>query len=246
MTVPVWRLLLIRKEVGMRILVAFESSLYRDGLVSLIQTKGPFKRIDLASTLPEAIDAAKRLRPDVVVMSEKLLDRNGLEEVQALKAESPEVHFFILVENPTPKIFLEALRSGVRGYMQSNISSAELIESLVKVARGEVLICSSMLQYLLDDYLTYTTASVQPVWSNQGNLTTRELDVLYQLTLGASNQEIAARLYVTENTVKNHVHSILSKLKLNNRREAVSFAQQARFNFSTSKNATASIYSYEA
>jgi DNA-binding NarL/FixJ family response regulator len=209
----------------MKILIIDGSTLFRDGLASLIRSQGFFKEVALAASSSEAIDATNRLVPNVVVLPYRAAETSGIDILHSICSYMPEARFFFLVDQVDPAFFFSALNSGAKGYMQSNISAEELLTSLVKVARGEAVICGRMLNLFLDDFIHMDKQPRPSAFVvDEGHLTARELEVLYQLTLGASNQEIAERLFVSENTVKNHVHNILTKLKLNNRREALNFA----------------------
>jgi|WetSurMetagenome_2_1015567.scaffolds.fasta_scaffold380092_1 DNA-binding NarL/FixJ family response regulator len=217
----------------MKILIIYSSTLFRDGLASLIRSQGFFNEVRLAASITEAIDATDQMCPNVVVLPFKLGDISGIDILRAVRKYMPEARFFFLVDQVDPQYFLSAMLSGVKGYMHSSISADELLTALVKVAKGEAVICGRMLNVFLDDYIHMDKPVAPSAYVvDEGHLTARELDVLYQLTLGASNQEIAERLFVSENTVKNHVHNILTKLKLNNRREALNFAYRFRENIS--------------
>ncbi len=125
----------------MKILVIYGSTLFRDGLASLIRSQGFFNEVRLAASITEAIDATDQMCPNVVVLPFRLGDISGIDILRSIRKYMPEARFFFLVDQVDPQYFLSALRSGAKGYMQSSISADELLASLVKVARGEAVIC---------------------------------------------------------------------------------------------------------
>ena len=209
----------------MRILLVDDHVLFREGLVSLINGQPHFKVVGQAGSVPEAIAKTLELRPDLVLMDFSLPDGTGLDATQAILAEMPDVKIVFLTVHEEDDRLFAAIRSGARGYLLKNVPVTKLLAFLNGLERGEAAISSAMASRILEEF-----ARTEPVQRREraetGDLTIRELQVLQELSSGASNSEIAERLVIAENTVKNHVRNILTKLNLRNRREAANFVQR--------------------
>lgn len=215
----------------MNILIVDENNLFREGLCGLIRRQALFKEVGEANSVIKAIEVAAVLEPEVVLVSCYLPDGSGLDVIRSIQPIVPAARVVILTHVDDSEIFFAALHAGVKGYLSSNISSKELLDALTRIARGEAVIQGQLLDMLLEAFVQ--RGKEQNRHNSTSELTARELEVLNELVLEASNQQIAERLFLSENTVKNHVHNILSKLKLHNRREAISYAR-SRFSRSNS------------
>jgi DNA-binding NarL/FixJ family response regulator len=153
-----------------------------------------------------------------------LPDGTGLDATQAILADLPDVKIVFLTVHEEDDRLFAAIRSGARGYLLKNVPVTKLLTFLHGLERGEAAISSTMASRILAEF-----ARTEPARRRErvetGELTIRELQVLQELSSGASNSEIAERLVIAENTVKNHVRNILTKLNLRNRREAANFVR---------------------
>jgi two-component system NarL family response regulator len=209
----------------MKVLVVDDHALFRAGLISLFNSQPDFKVIGEAGNIREAIDQARALEPDLILMDLGLPDGSGIEAMDKILEMKPETKIVFLTIHESDEMAFTAIRHGAKGFLIKNIPVAKLLAALRALDRGELAISRVMLSYFLQEGLRLERKRL-PGQSSGDGLTMREFEVLTELSTGVSNQEIARRLYITENTVKAHVHNILDKLKLNNRREAANFARR--------------------
>jgi DNA-binding NarL/FixJ family response regulator len=208
----------------MRILIVDDHALFREGLASLLNGQSDFTVVGEAGSVREAVELARDLQPDLVLMDFTLPDGTGLDATQAILTERPEtIIVFLTVHEEDDRLFA-AIRGGAKGYMLKNVPVAELLSRLRGLKRNEVAVSPAMTSRIFEEFAQSYPAR-QPYNTVLTQFTTRELDVLQELTTGATNREIAERLFITENTVKNHMHRILNKLDVPNRRQAAHYAR---------------------
>jgi len=205
------------------LLVVDDHIILREGLVSLLDAQPDFHVIGEAGTVAEAVKMANELEPDLVLMDYGLPDGTGINATEAILKSRPESKIIFLTVHESDDELFGALRSGAKGYLLKNIPASEMINRLRGISQGEAALSGDMLNRILEEF----SRTQKPVAANESafnHLTPRELDVLRELARGASNQEIADKLFISVNTVKNHVHNILEKLEVDNRREAAKVA----------------------
>ena len=205
------------------VLVIDDHVLFRDGLISLFQSTPDFHVVDQAGTVKESIEKAFHHRPDIILMDFSLPDGTGLDATRAILDELPDCKIIFLTVFETDENLLTAIRLGAKGYMLKNVSSSSLIASLRALANGEIAMSRKMMSRVLE---FSRSLPLSPSHDLIAKLSPREIDILYELQNGASNMEIAQQLYLSENTVKHHIHSILEKLEVENRRQAGMIAKQ--------------------
>jgi DNA-binding NarL/FixJ family response regulator len=207
---------------GMRLLIADDHPLFRDGLRSLLEARG-IDVVGEAKNGREAVEQVHRLRPDVVLMDLSMPELNGLAATRLLSADYPEVKVVILTASEDDADLFEAIKSGAQGYIFKNLDSAEFFRLLEGVARGEPALTPGLARKLLSEFarpMTRTAAGEGP-----DALTEREQEILDLLIQGVtSNHDLAERLVVSENTVKYHLRNILDKLHVQNRAQVVAYA----------------------
>ncbi len=208
----------------LNILLTDDHILFRQGLVSLLNSQPGFKIIGEASSVKESIIKARELKPDLVLMDFSLPDGTGLDATQAILADRPGTNIVFLTVHEEDDRLFAAIRSGAKGYLLKNVPIARLLDLLQGIERGEAALSLAMTSRVLDEFARLESPR-EPTYAVPTKLTTRELEVLQELVSGATNREIAERFVIAENTVKNHVSNILSKLNLRNRREAANFAR---------------------
>jgi DNA-binding NarL/FixJ family response regulator len=208
----------------MRVLIADDHPLFRDGLQSLLRARG----IDVVAEVGNGRDAvaqANALRPGVVLMDLVMPELDGLAATRLLSAELPDVKVVILTASEEEANLLKAIKSGAHGYMLKNLDAAEFFELLEGVARDEPALTPSLARKLLAEFGRPPSPARQARAPDV--VTDREREVLGLLVQGVtSNRELAERLVVTENTVKYHLRNILDKLHLQNRAQVVAYAVQ--------------------
>ena len=201
-----------------RILVVDEHLLFREGLTSLFRSTSDFEVVGSAGSVYEAISLARELRPAIILMDFSMPDGTGVDATRAILAELPQCKIVFLTMHESDDKLFEALRAGAKGYMPKNTPSPDLTASLRALANGEMALSRQLMSRVVEEF-SHTTRS-----ETNGNifskLSARELEVLQELENGASNQEIAQHLFLSENTVKHHIRSILEKLQVSNRHEA--------------------------
>ncbi len=218
----------------MRILIVDDHVLFREGLVSLLKAQPDITVVGEAGCVHEAIAMARELGPDLVLMDFGLPDGTGLDATQAILADQPEINIVFLTVHEQDDRLFAAIRSGAKGYLLKNVPVSRLLTYLRGVEYGEAAISGAMATRILDEFARLGPGR-QSGQAEVRELTSREIAILKQLATGATNREIASRLFISENTVKNHVGNILSKLNLRNRREAARFAHRHGLTNSSSK-----------
>ncbi len=209
----------------MRILIVDDHILFREGLTGLLRSQPDMEVIGECGTLNDAILQALQLKPDVVLMDFSLPDGTGLEATRAILTELPQTQIIFLTVHDNDDRLIAAIRAGAKGYLLKNLSVNKLLASLRALERGEAAISRIMMARILKEFAqSHLPSNGTP--SPLVGLTSREIEVLQELADGITNQEIATRLFISENTVKNHIHNILEKLNLHNRREAIEFARK--------------------
>lgn len=206
----------------MRVLIADDHPLFRDGLRSLLGARG-IEVLGEVANGREAVAQAHALQPDLVLMDLAMPELDGLAATRLLSAELPEVKVVILTASEDDADLFEAIKSGAQGYVFKNLDSAQFFDLLEGVARGEPALTPSLARKLLAEFAR-PPLPARPTPAPDA-VTEREREVLGLLVQGVtSNRELAERLVVTENTVKYHLRNILDKLHLQNRAQVVAYA----------------------
>ena len=208
----------------MRVLIADDHALLRDGLRSLLEIHG-VEVVGEARTGTEAVELTGSLDPDVVLMDLSMPEMGGLDATRLISASRPAVKVVILTASEDDADLFEAIKSGAQGYLFKNVQADVLFSMLDAVGRGEPALTPGLARKLLGEFAR--AKAPQPRGHDPEALTEREHEVLGLLVQGiTSNRELAERLIVTENTVKYHLRNILDKLHLNNRAQVVAYAMR--------------------
>lgn len=203
----------------MKILVADDHSLFRDGLASLLESAG-FEVIGQVGDGRLATEMTLRLRPDLTLLDSEMPELTGLDALRRIRADWPEAAVVILTGAETDEELLEAVEAGARGYLSKNLRADEFIALLKGLERGEAALTRHTTGRLL---ALVSRANRRPA-DEIGRLTEREVELLCLLAEGRSNKDIALALSLSENTVKYHIKNILQKLAVHNRTEAAAHA----------------------
>jgi DNA-binding NarL/FixJ family response regulator len=201
-----------------RILVADDHPVVRDGLVAMLGTQADFEVVAEASNGQEAVEKAAAFQPDLVLLDLEMPGMDGVEALKALQARCPSMRALVFTAFDADERILRAVRAGAQGYLLKGAPREELFQAIRVVSRG-----GSLLQPVVASKLL---KHMSHGGSQAPALTGREMEVLALLGQGKSNREIAEALVISERTAKFHVSSILSKLGAANRTEAVSIAVQ--------------------
>jgi DNA-binding NarL/FixJ family response regulator len=207
----------------MRVLIADDHPLFRDGLRSLLEARG-IDVVGEATNGREAVEQTRRLRPEVVLMDLNMPELGGLAATRLISAEQPEAKVVVLTASEDDSDLFEAIKSGAQGYLFKNLASDAFFRLLEGVARGEPALTPGLARKLLGEFAR-PPAPAAPAVEGPQALTEREREVLDLLVQGiTSNRDLAERLVVTENTVKYHLRNILDKLHVQNRAQVVAYA----------------------
>ena len=205
----------------MRVLIADDHALFRDGLRSLLEAHG-ITVVGEARNGHEAVELARVHRPDVVLMDLAMPQLNGLGATRLLTAELPQIAVVVLTASEDDEDLFEAIKSGAQGFLPKDLEARHFFELLEGVARGEPALTPTLARKVLG---AFARPDPEPVASASEALTERERGVLELLVQGVtSNRELADRLFVSENTVKYHLRNILQKLHVQNRAQVIAYA----------------------
>lgn len=203
-----------------RVLIVDDHPLARRGIESILSEDPIFKVVGCAADGFEAVQKARELKPDVILMDINLPGQDGLAATRAIKEEMPHVRVVIVTVSDDAQDLFEALRAGAQGYLLKNLSSQEWTEYLHAVVRGEARISKKIARRILREFKVASSEET----SLPDELSPRECEILRCVAKGASNKEIADELFISENTVKNHLKNILAKLHLKNRVQLATYA----------------------
>jgi DNA-binding NarL/FixJ family response regulator len=212
--------------VSTRVLIADDQALVRAGFRKLLESAPDLDVVGEAADGRDAVDEARRLRPNVVLMDIRMPRLDGIEATRRLTADGDDMRVLILTTFGLDDYVYEALRAGASGFMLKDAPPEELLAAIEVVARGDALIAPSVTRSVIEEFVRRSPAAAPPA-PVLDELTAREREVLELLARGLSNAEIAERLVVSDGTVKTHVAHVLGKLRLRDRVQAVILAYEA-------------------
>jgi two-component system, NarL family, response regulator DevR len=207
------------------LLVVDDHEVVRQGLVALLARRPEFHVVAEAGTAAEAVAAARRFRPDLVVMDVRLPDGSGIEACREIRAELPDTRVVILTSYPDEDAVLSAIVAGASGYLLKQVRARDLVAALEAVGRGESLLDPAVTGRVLERVRRIAMAD-QP--DELAQLTAQERKILLLVAEGKTNKEIAADVFLSDKTVKNYVSSILAKLNLERRAHAAAYMSKLR------------------
>jgi DNA-binding NarL/FixJ family response regulator len=205
----------------MRVLLADDHALVRNGIASLLRAHN-IDVVGEASDGLEALQKARQLKPDIILMDIKMPRCNGLEATRLIKTEMPEIKVIMLTVSDDDDDLFEAIKSGAQGYILKNIKAEEFLELLNGVSRGEAAIPPLLATKIIEEFSRQAAKDAKS--HVESELSERETDVLKLVATGALNKEIASALDITENTVKYHLRNIMEKLHLSNKAQVAAYA----------------------
>lgn len=209
-----------------RVMVVDDHSLFRRGIVAVLEAADGLEVIGEAVDGLTAISKARELVPDVIVMDLNMPNCSGLEATQALQTDLPQVNILVLTVSEMEADLFAAIRYGAKGYLLKKTDPEDLVDAIFDVARGGAIVSPLMAASLLAEFKSISPAEGQSPADDAvvSEVSPREHDVLQLVAQGSTNREIAAALFISENTVKTHLRSIMEKLHLANRSQAAAYA----------------------
>jgi DNA-binding NarL/FixJ family response regulator len=214
--------------MSIRVLLVDDQALFREGLHTLLSLHDEIEIAGEAANGEEALAAAVSLKPDVILMDLRMPVLDGVAATRQLKAIQPESRVIILTTFDDDEYVFEGLRAGAIGYLLKDVPSEKLVEAIRAAARGEGFLQPSIAAKVVAEFSRLVSQAGLPSSPEQlvEPLSERELEILRLVATGDSNKEIAARLFITEGTVKNHVTNILGKLGVRDRTQAALRAKE--------------------
>ena len=207
-----------------RVLVADDHVLFRRGLEMVLEQEGDIDVIGEAGDGVEAVKRAEELLPDVILMDVRMPRSTGIEACLSIKERVPSSKIVMLTISDEETDLFEAIRAGANGYLLKDVPGEEIAAGIRAVHTGQSLISPSMASKLLAEFAQISRREEEAPSPHTPKLTAREVEVLRLVARGMANREIGSQLFISENTVKNHVRNILEKLQLHTRMEAAMYA----------------------
>lgn len=201
---------------AIRVLIVDDHAVFADALATILRTEADIEVVGKGGTVQEAINAARALGPDVVLLDVHMPDGSGIEAAAAIKKGRPQTQVVILTSDEEESVLQSAIQAGVTGYLSKHENAAQVVQAVRSASRGEALIAPYMLARLLRGM----KKKDEPGPATP--LTPRELEVLRELSMGHDNEAVAKTLKMSPNTVRTHVQNILAKLNVHSKLEAVS------------------------
>jgi DNA-binding NarL/FixJ family response regulator len=209
---------------AIRVMICDDHALFRRGLIMVLESEEGIEVVGEAEDGEQAITRVADLAPDVVLMDVRMPRVSGIDATKAIATAVPAAKILMLTVSDEEDDLYDAIKAGATGYLLKEISIEEVATAIRAVVSGQSLISPSMASKLLSEFTNLAKKADERQSVPTPRLTDRELEVLKLVAEGMSNREIAGELYISENTVKNHVRNILEKLHLHSRMEAVVYA----------------------
>jgi DNA-binding NarL/FixJ family response regulator len=213
-----------KSQDAIRVLIVDDHALFRRGLQMVLEQEPDINVVGEAGDGQEAVEKAGETMPDVVLMDVRMPKRGGIEATKAIKELMPHIKILMLTISDEEADLYDAIKAGATGYLLKEVSIEEVGSAIRSVQTGQSLISPSMASKLLSEFATMVKRADEKQSVPQPRLTDREMEVLKLVAKGRNNRDIAKELFISENTVKNHIRNILEKLHLHSRMEAVVYA----------------------
>jgi DNA-binding NarL/FixJ family response regulator len=207
-----------------RVLVVDDHALFRRGLEMVLEQEPDIDVVGEAEDGSDAVSKATETTPDIVLMDVRMPKRGGIDACTAIKAAVPSSKIIMLTISDEEADLYDAIKAGAMGYLLKEISIEEVASAIRAVHGGQSLISPSMASKLLTEFASMIKRGDERQQVPAPRLTDREMEVLRLVAKGMNNRDIAKQLFISENTVKNHIRNILEKLQLHSRMEAVVYA----------------------
>jgi two-component system response regulator DegU len=221
--------------VPIRVLIADDHALLREGLRRILEMEPDLQVVGEAADGQDAVQKAKELRPDVILMDVNMPGGGGLEATRLVREQLPSVDVIVLTIHDDDEYVVEMINAGAKGYVLKDVEPAKVVEAIHRVHEGESFIPSDLMAKVFREFqrisayarrapMAVARSGAEETGVERERLTARELEILQQIVNGQTNKEIASTLFISEKTVKNHVTNILRKLDLSDRTQAAVYA----------------------
>jgi DNA-binding NarL/FixJ family response regulator len=208
----------------LRVLIVDDHALFRRGLQMVLRQESDIDVVGEAADGHEAVDKAQELMPDVVLMDVRMPGQSGIKATEQIRDNLPHAKILMLTISDEEADLYDAIKAGASGYLLKEISIDEVADAVRSVWAGQSRISPSMASKLLTEFAAMSRRAEERQQLPAPRLTDREMEVLKLVAQGMNNRDIAKELFISENTVKNHIRNILEKLHLHSRMEAVVYA----------------------
>lgn len=215
------------------IIVADKRELFREGLAALLERQANLTVLAICANGTSCVEKAIELKPDIVIIDTEIPDENCFITVSQIQDVIPETRIFILTHSEKDIDLFSALKVGIHGYISKDVTIKRLVQTIESIVEGEIVISTPSASKMLQEVSSFVKYRDTESLSDLQVLTSRENEVLALMSGGATNKQIARALCISESTAKVHVSSILDKLHVHNRQQAVSTALQHRRNTSS-------------
>ena len=219
---------MVRMNEPIRVFIVDDNRLLREGLASMLAEQADIAVIGAAASGRKALEQINGLRPQVALIDIGMPGKDGIEVTQELRRNLPAVKVVILGMVDLADEIMACIEAGAAGYVLKEASFDYLVETIRSVHRGESFVSPQMAASLFSRIAELAGERGLRIPLSSVKLTARELEIINQIAAGLSNKEIARRLAIEAQTVKNHIHNILDKLQLHNRLEAVEYARDRK------------------
>ena len=213
-----------KRRDAIRVIVADDHALFRRGLEMVLESEPDIEVVAEANDGNEVVALAEQYMPDLVLMDVRMPGRGGIDAAQAIKDAVPHSKILMLTISDEEEDLYDAIKAGASGYLLKEISIDEVAGAIRSVHAGQSLISPSMASKLLTEFAAMARKGEEKQQMPAPRLTVREMEVLTLVARGLNNRDIAKELFISENTVKNHIRNVLEKLHLHSRMEAVVYA----------------------
>ena len=203
-----------------KVLIADDHQVVRDGLSAILQTKDDIAVVGEARDGVEAVEKARQLQPDVVLMDISMPRMNGVEATRRIKEQMPQIRVVVLTMYEEEEYIFDLVKTGVSGYLLKNSDSALIVKAIRAAAKGESFLHPTVAGKILTEFTPLSENRGKKPPKGKADLTEREQEVLQHIAEGKTNKEIANQLSISEKTVKNHVRNIFHKLDVFDRTQA--------------------------
>jgi two-component system NarL family response regulator len=213
----------------MKVLLADDHPLFLDGLKTLLTNRG-IEVVGIARDGLEAMERARTLKPELILMDIQMPRLNGLAATRLIKTEQPDVKIVMLTISENDEDLFEAIKSGASGYLLKTEETEKFLELLSGLTRGEAPLSAGLASRVLKEFARKgdVSGSLQQAVKKEETLTPRQMEVLTLIAEGLTYKEVGVKLFLTEQTIKYHMGEIIERLQLENRRQVVEYARRMK------------------